>query len=141
MDSVLASRPSQAVHSFRAVVRRAVKSFQPDNPLNRNRQNASRIAGKLAFDRLFRLGKRFTVGPVMAKVVADDAPRLGIAVSKKYGNAAKRNLFKRRVRAAFQNRLAELPPIAAVISPVPGMKDIRNGAISRLMDGLVNHDH
>lgn len=52
--------------------------------------------------------------------------RLGIAVSKKFGNAVKRNFVKRRVREYFRNSLIKTlgKDILFVISPKLGAKHI-----------------
>jgi ribonuclease P protein component len=47
--------------------------------------------------------------------------RLGLAVSKKCGNAIRRNTWKRRLREAFRRRQQELPKgIDLVVIPRPG---------------------
>jgi ribonuclease P protein component len=50
------------------------------------------------------------------------APRLGLVVGRKYGNAVCRSAFRRRMREAFRKRRAELPAghDLVVLPVVPG---------------------
>jgi ribonuclease P protein component len=50
----------------------------------------------------FTESKSLRVGDLLFKYKKDVNPRLGLIVSRKYGNAVYRNLFKRRCRAQFQ---------------------------------------
>ena len=73
----------------------------------------------MPFGRVLRLGKKVSSGAISARVLPSDEPRLGISVSRRYGNAVRRNTFKRRARAAFRKYHPMLPSVAVVISPVP----------------------
>lgn len=70
----------------------------------------SRVRKKEDFKRLRKAGRRMVGKWVFFDVLSENFPypRLGITVSKKFGPAHQRNLFKRRVREAF--RLSHLPP-------------------------------
>ena len=50
----------------------------------------------------FSESKSLRVGDLLFKYKKDVNPKLGFIVSRKYGNAVYRNLFKRRCRAQFQ---------------------------------------
>ena len=50
----------------------------------------------------FTESKSLRVGDLLFKYKKDVNPKLGLIVSRKYGNAVYRNLFKRRCRAQFQ---------------------------------------
>jgi|TARA_B110000495_G_C22575852_1_gene346267 ribonuclease P protein component len=50
----------------------------------------------------FTESKSLRVGDLLFKYKRDINPKLGLIVSRKYGNAVYRNLFKRRCRAQFQ---------------------------------------
>jgi|TARA_B100000749_G_scaffold248963_1_gene213231 ribonuclease P protein component len=54
----------------------------------------------------------------------DQRSRLGIAVSKKFGNAVKRNLFKRKVREYFR-KSEEISGKNLDILVSPNMKNIK----------------
>ena len=54
------------------------------------------------FKVLFTESKSLRVGDLLFKYKKDVNPKLGLIVSRKYGNAVYRNLFKRRCRAQFQ---------------------------------------
>ena len=72
---------------------------------------SSRLRKRFEYQRLSKFGRR-----LHGKVVSFDyrvegalSPRLGITVSKKYGNACKRNYFKRLVRETFRELSSLLP--------------------------------
>ena len=50
----------------------------------------------------FTESKSLRVGDLLFKYKKDANPKLGLIVSRRYGNAVYRNLFKRRCRAQFQ---------------------------------------
>jgi ribonuclease P protein component len=54
------------------------------------------------FKVIFSESKSLRVGDLLFKYKKDAYPKLGLIVSRKYGNAVYRNLFKRRCRAQFQ---------------------------------------
>ena len=54
------------------------------------------------FKVVFAESKSLRVGDLLFKYKKDVNPKLGLIVSRKYGNAVYRNLFKRRCRAQFQ---------------------------------------
>ena len=53
------------------------------------------------FKIIFAESKSLRVGDLLFKYKKDVDPKLGFIVSRKYGNAINRNLFKRRCRAQF----------------------------------------
>ncbi len=72
---------------------------------------SARLRKRLDYQRLSRYGFR-----LHGKVISFDyrqeggfSPRLGITVSKKYGNAVIRSYFKRIVRETFRELLPSLP--------------------------------
>ena len=81
---------------------------------------ALRLRSKADFDRVY--GRRKSVADDVLIVYGreNDAghPRLGLSVSRKVGGAVQRNLWKRRIRAAFRESQHELPrAVDLVVSP------------------------
>jgi ribonuclease P protein component len=66
------------------------------------------------FQRVFRAGGvshgRYLSVRIVRRPAADAPPRLGLAVSRRAGNAPARNRIRRRIRELFRHRLATLPP-------------------------------
>ena len=85
---------------------------------------SARLRTRDEFRRVQREGKR-TQGQylILTCMIKDfTCHRLGISVSKQFGSAVKRNLFKRRAREAFRAEKHRLPPgISVHISPRNGM--------------------
>ena len=50
--------------------------------------------------------KSLTVGDLVFKYAKQNHPGLGMIVSRKYGCAVERNLFKRRCRSVFKKKMA-----------------------------------
>ena len=89
---------------------------------------SARLTTRDEFRRVQREGKRtqgqYLILTCMIKDFTCQRPcqRLGESVSKQFGSAVKRNLFKRRVREAFRAEKHRLPPgISVHISPRNGM--------------------
>ena len=63
-----------------------------------------RLHGKGAFARVFDAQMRKPVGPVVFWAVPNEVghPRLGLSVSRRVGNAVRRNRIKRMLREAFR---------------------------------------
>lgn len=76
-----------------------------------------RILKRGAFVRVSKSDKRFLGSLVAFTYSPAPAPRLGITATRKYGNAIKRNRFKRLVREAFRTSFSKLPPIEIVVYP------------------------
>ena len=88
----------------------------PDQSFGRH----SRIRKPAEFERVYRT-KLFAADDVLlVNAAASDLlhPRLGLAVSKRAGNAVTRNRWKRVIREAFRMAKDELPPgIDLVVRP------------------------
>jgi ribonuclease P protein component len=65
---------------------------------------SSRLLKRREFERISRYGKRLTGEILYAEVFyrQERGPKLGITVTRKYGDAVHRNRFKRLVREAFR---------------------------------------
>jgi len=65
---------------------------------------SERLSGKKEFDRVFAAGKKISDGNLILYVLPNDLgfSRLGIVVSKRFGNAPRRNRFKRLIREIFR---------------------------------------
>lgn len=120
----LSAKQDQAQKNTRLQSKNGDKERQKnfEQPSSR-RQKAVNCLTKENFTKLFRLRKRkeFLALKKVSKrfygsIVAIDyahkdlkAPKVGITVSKKFGNAVQRNRFKRCVREAFRKNKTAIP--------------------------------
>ncbi len=76
-----------------------------------------RVRSRLDFAAVYEQGVRMSDGCLSLTVQPNDRPssRLGLAVSKRYGNAVRRNWLKRRLREVFRQSRAELPTSLDII--------------------------
>ena len=70
-----------------------------------------RLARTRDFDGVFRAKVRTSAGPLVILAAPNDTGhcRLGLAISRRVGNAVRRNRIKRLVREAFQRMAASRP--------------------------------
>ena len=74
----------------------------------------------------------------VARKEGDDTCRLGLAVSRKVGNAVARNGIKRRVRAFFRIRRAGFAPgVLLVVVAKPGAADLDWSGLSGELERLL----
>ena len=69
------------------------------------------------FKAIFTESKSLRVGDLLFKYKKTLNPKLGLIVSRKYGNAVYRNLFKKRCRAQFQTLLKNGFTNTLIITP------------------------
>lgn len=84
-------------------------STSPSHPLKFPK--TVRVRSRLDFAAVYERGVRIGDGCLSLTALPNErpTPRLGLAVSKRYGNAVQRNRFKRRLREVFRLSRAELP--------------------------------
>ncbi|UCD38826.1 MAG: ribonuclease P protein component, partial [Fidelibacterota bacterium] len=75
-----------------------------------------RLTRREEFERVFSQGRRVTHAGITAWLLPSESPRIGCAVSRRYGNPVHRNKLKRRVRAAFRQHMDQLPSNDIVIT-------------------------
>ncbi|MBS0649005.1 MAG: ribonuclease P protein component [Verrucomicrobia bacterium] len=100
--------------------------------LKRQFPKSRRLKTRDEFRRIKKYGKRITGRAVIFDVLSEKFPfrRLGLTVSKRFGNALSRNRFKRLIREAFRLTQYQLPPglILHVTprpdTPMPTFKEI-----------------
>jgi ribonuclease P protein component len=83
-------------------------------------------SARLRLDRDFHLvrtrGRVVSGAQATVRVVATEGrPRLGVAAPRAYGNAVRRNRFRRLVREAFRALAPTLPPCDLLVAPRRGL--------------------
>ena len=99
-----------------------------DNPTDQRLRRCERLRRRTDFDRVFKSGARGGNRVVRVALVANDLKlrRVGFAVGKRFGNAVRRNLTKRRMREAFRRLKDKLPEsVDLVLMP---SRDWKRGA-------------
>lgn len=99
---------------------RAQKAFGLTGGQDRSFSRSRRLRRRDEFRRVKKYGKRMTGQVAIFEILCEKFPypRLGLTVSKRFGDAHLRNLFKRRAREAFRLSQSSLPPgIIIHISP------------------------
>jgi ribonuclease P protein component len=100
------------------------------------RSGRGRLSRSAEFDRVFRHGRSHAGRDLVLHVFAreddaraeNDAPRLGLAVSRKVGGAVERNRVKRVLREAFAREGSRLPAGSdAVVIARSGARELAFG--------------
>ena len=84
--------------------------------------NYLRIKKNTDYQKLFNKGKKAFSPYISLIYLPSQKMRMGLAVSKKHGNAVKRNRIKRLLRAVFAGNLSDLNKNYSVIL-IPRVRD------------------
>ena len=99
----------------------------------------ARVRAGSDFDRIFQHGRRVAL-PVLALhwQAGADAPRLGLAVSRKVDpHAVGRNRIKRALREAFRRIRSDLPPGDYVVVARPPARERSGAELGEALRGLL----
>lgn len=101
-------------------------SVPPPERRGRGFPPALRVLRRDDFLRVMQSGVRFSDGRILLRATASGVEwtRLGLVVSRRYGNAPRRNRFKRRMREAFRLHYEKLPPGLDLVCAPAGTADI-----------------
>ena len=116
-------------------------------------ENGATTMHRLTFPRRMRLGHgrdfsrayagqvRRAAGPLLVFAIPNELPhpRLGLSVSRRVGNAVRRNLIKRRLREAFRLGQNELPAGYDLVVVVRPHDPLPLEEYARLLTGVAAH--
>ena len=96
---------------------------------------AARLRRDADFSAVRTRGRRVHGRQAVVRVAARPSgpARLGIGVSRAYGDAVRRNRFRRLVREAFRALLPTLPPCDLLVQP---RRDLREPTLAGLREDL-----
>lgn len=95
----------------------------PVNCITFSFKKSMHVRKKWEFNKIRKSGTKFYGKHACFQYTIDTTKysKLGLTVSKKYGNAVKRNLFKRRMRELFRHKCIDFPnSISVNILPLRG---------------------
>ncbi|NGX38220.1 MAG: Ribonuclease P protein component [Chlamydiae bacterium] len=91
---------------------------------------SARILRRAHFKAISKGRNRFFGSVLIIDYCPGRQPRLGITASRQFGNAVRRNHFKRLVREAFRLNQHELAPFEIVVFPRKGIENFNLEMIS-----------
>lgn len=95
----------------------------------------NRLKHNADFKRVYSKGRSISVGPIVVySIKTDGSVRVGFSVSKKLGNAVKRNRIRRLLREATRALLGELAGGYDVV--VVARRSSANASLSDLYEAL-----
>jgi ribonuclease P protein component len=102
-----------------------------------------RLGGKDAFRRVFDEGSRTGRGPLTAFVRPNGLAhaRLGLTVSRRVGNAARRNRIKRLLREAFRHLQHDVPTGIDIVLVVRPHEPLPLAEYQRILTALMVRAH
>lgn len=101
---------------------------------------SARLTRPKEYDFVFQKGRKSVGAHFICYLAADSAPepRLGLAVSRKVGNAVARNRVKRRLREFFRRRRAGMAAgTHVVVVARPGSAELASGDFFGELEGLL----
>ena len=110
-------------------VRRKNQAGGPARTMRRTMASAAypkpmRLRSRRDFQEIVQRGRVHPGRECLVRVLENgrDHPRLGIASPARFGNAIRRNRFRRLVREAFRHLQAELGGVDVMVSPRKGLE-------------------
>lgn len=93
-----------------------------------------RLKGQIDFERVFRQGRIWRGKYFQFRVLATlGEARMGIGVSRRFGNAVTRNRVKRMIREAFRCNKASFSGVDFIVQPSTRCKSLNAAEIERVL--------